>query len=79
MTAIASFFGQTRQRTMPTDSQTPKTFISFYNNNNIFIDVLKVQKALHKYRKNISQIQFANDSEIRLYGINSALMATQKF
>ena len=45
----------------------------------MFIDVLKVQKALHKYRKNISQIQFANDSEIRLYGINRVLMATQKF
>ena len=48
------------------------------NNNNMFIDVLEVQKAYHKYRKNISQIQCANDSEIRLYVINNALMATQK-
>ena len=45
----------------------------------MFIDVLKVQKAYHKYRKNISQMQCANDSEIRLYVINSALMATQIF
>ena len=48
------------------------------NNNNMFIDVLEVQKAYHKYRKNISQIQYANDSEIRLDVIISASMATQK-
>ena len=43
----------------------------------MFIDVLEVQKAYHKYRKNISQIQCANDSEIRLNVINNPLLATQ--
>ena len=47
--------------------------------NNMFIDVLEVQKAYHKYRKTyISQRQCANDSEIRLYVIFSTLIATQQ-
>ena len=47
------------------------------NNNNMFIDV-KYKRHIINIEKNISQIRCANYSEIRLYVINSALMATQQ-